>query len=157
MSTDKLGVKNLTKGKLPRLPFSLAKEMILGKNYELSLVFIGNQLARKLNKIYRNKNDAANVLSFSLDKHTGEIFINLEKVKTDARVALLLIHALLHLKGLQHSSKMEGEERKFLSLISNYVPPNLNRYRYRQSSNKSNGHRNGGRLDFAAHHRRRLS
>jgi len=120
MSTDKLGVKNLTKGKLPRLPFNRAKEMVLGKNYELSLVFIGNQLARKLNRIYRNKNDSANVLSFSLDKHTGEIFINLAKAKTDARVALLLIHALLHLKGLQHSSKMESEERRILKKITNY-------------------------------------
>lgn len=157
MSDDKLGIKNLTKGKLSRLPFSRTKEMILGKNYELSLVFIDNQLARKLNKTYRNKNDSANVLSFSLDEHTGEIFINLEKAKTDARIALLLIHALLHLKGWRHSSKMESEERKFLSLISNYVPPSIKRYRCRQSSDKNNGHRNGGRLNFATYHRRRHS
>lgn len=141
MNTDKIGIRNLTKGKLPRLPFSRVKEMILGKNYELSLVFIGNQLARKLNKTYRNKNDSANVLSFALNKHLGEIFINLTKVKTDAKLGLLLIHALLHLKGWQHSSKMESEERKFLALIFNYGPPNLKRYRYRQSSDKGDGHR----------------
>ena len=120
MSVDKFGIKNLTKGKLPSLPFERAKEMILGKNYELSLVFTGNGLARKLNKIYRGKDKPANVLSFALDKQTGEIFINLTKAKTDARLALLLIHALLHLKGWRHSSKMESEERRILKKISNF-------------------------------------
>ena len=120
MSADKVEIKNLTKGKLPRLPFSRTKEMILGKNYELSLVFVGNNLARKLNKIYRGKDKPANVLSFALDKHLGEIFINLAKAKTDTRVALLLIHALLHLKGWRHSSKMESEERRILKKISNF-------------------------------------
>ena len=152
MNADKIGIKNLTKGKLPRLPFDRAKEMILGKNYELSLVFMGDSLARKLNKIYRDKDKPANVLSFALDKHLGEIFINLAKVKTDTQLALLLIHALLHLKGLQHSSKMESEERKFLTLIFNYVPPSIKRYRYRQSPNKSDDHRTGDRLASAAHH-----
>ena len=131
MSANKIGIRNLTKGKLPRLPFRHAKEMILGKNYELSLVFIGNQLAKKLNQNYRNKNSSADVLSFALDKHAGEIFINLAKAKTDAKLSLLLIHALLHLKGLRHSSKMESEESKFLALIFNYGPPNLERYRHR--------------------------
>lgn len=144
MSAEKLGIKNLTKGNIPPLPFNRAKEIILGKNYELSLVFIGNELAKKLNQIYRNKNNSANVLSFSLDKQNGEVFINLKKAKTNAEVITLLIHALLHLKGWQHSSKMEGEERKFLSLISHHVPPNIQRHRYRKSSDKSNGHRNGG-------------
>ena len=157
MSVDKVGIKNLTKGKLPRLPFDRAKEMILGKNYELSLVFVGNNLARKLNKIYRNKDKPANVLSFALDKHLGEIFINLAKAKTDAGVTLLLIHALLHLKGLQHSSKMESEERKFLTLIFNYVPPSIKRYRCRQSPNKSDDHRTSDWLASAAHHWRRHS
>ncbi len=157
MSANKIGIRNLTKGKLPRLPFNRVKEMVLGKNYELSLVFIGNQLAKKLNQTYRHKNDPANVLSFSLDKNTGEIFINLAKVKTDAKMTSLLIHALLHLKGWQHSSKMDSEERKFLSLISRYVPPNFKRHRCRQSSNKNNGHRNDGRLSFATDHRRRRS
>ena len=118
---DKFQIRNLTKGKLPSLPFERAKEMILGKNYELSLVFTGNSLARKLNKIYRGQDKPANVLSFALDKQTGEIFINLTKAKTNARtnagLALLLIHALLHLKGWRHSSKMESEE---IRILKNY-------------------------------------
>ncbi len=119
---DKFQIRNLTKGKLPSLPFERAKKMILGKNYELSLVFTGNSLARKLNKIYRGKDKPANVLSFTLGKQTGEIFINLTKAKTYARLALLLIHALLHLKGWRHSSKMESEEIRILKkfLITNF-------------------------------------
>ena len=81
---------------------------------------MGNNLAQKLNKIYRDKDKPANVLSFALDKHLGEIFINLAKVKTDTQLALLLIHALLHLKDWRHSSKMESEERRILKKISNF-------------------------------------
>ena len=155
MNNNKFGIKNLTKGKLPRLPFSRAKEMILGKNYELSLVFIGNQLAKKLNKTYRNKNSPADVLSFALDKNLGEIFINLAKAKTNIKLVLLLIHGLLHLKGGRHSSKMESEQRKFLSLIFPYVPSSIKRYRHRQLSDESNDHRNGERFSTATHYRRR--
>ncbi|TSC67065.1 MAG: hypothetical protein CEO19_375, partial [Parcubacteria group bacterium Gr01-1014_73] len=48
--------------------------------------------------------------------------INLTKAKTYARLALLLIHALLHLKGWRHSSKMESEEIRILKkfLITNF-------------------------------------
>ena len=139
---DKFQIRNLTKGKLPRLPFNRAKKTILGKNYDLSLVFTGNGLAKKLNKIYRSKDQPANVLSFALDRQTGEIFINLMKVKTANELALLFIHALLHLKGRQHSSKMESEEKKILSLIFHYDSPNFQRHRHRQSANENHGHRN---------------
>lgn len=155
MSAEKFQINNLTKGNLPRLPFSRAKKTILGKKYDLSLVFTGNGLAKKLNKIYRGKDKPANVLSFALDKQVGEIFINLTKVKTDAELALLFIHALLHLKGRRHSSKMESEEKKFLSLIFHYDSPNSQRHRYRQPADKNHGHRNDKRFFVATHHRRR--
>ncbi|HEY4496219.1 MAG TPA: rRNA maturation RNase YbeY [Candidatus Paceibacterota bacterium] len=155
MNNNKFGIKNLTKGKLPRLPFKRAKELILGKDYDLSLVFTDNNLTKKLNKIYRDKDKPANVLSFALENYAGEIFINLTQAKTNAKLVLLLIHALLHLKGWQHSSKMESEERKFLSLIFHYVPPNLKRYRHRQSPNESNDHRNNRRRSFTAYYRYR--
>ncbi|MFH0846368.1 MAG: rRNA maturation RNase YbeY [Patescibacteria group bacterium] len=114
-------IKNTTRKNNPSLPFQKIKEYILGKNYELSLVFIGDQLSRKLNKKYRNKNKIANILSFPLDKNSGEIFINLGQAQKGCTkfgrsyknfVGLLLIHGLLHLKGYQHSSKMDKEEEK---------------------------------------------
>jgi len=61
------------------------KESILGKKYELSLVFIGDKLSKKLNKNYRQKDYGANILSFPLDKNSGEIFINIPNSKKECK------------------------------------------------------------------------
>lgn len=104
------------------------KDKILGKNYELSLVFTNPKLSRKLNRIYRGKDKPANVLAFPISKHLGEIFIDLKTAKKEAGnfgmnfkkfVSYLFIHALLHLKGMSHSSKMNKAENKFLSQLIN--------------------------------------
>ncbi|MCK5285838.1 MAG: rRNA maturation RNase YbeY [Candidatus Pacebacteria bacterium] len=114
-------IKNTTRKNNPSLPFQKIKEKVLGKNYELSLVFIGDQLSKKLNNQYRKINKATNILTFNLSKTEGEIFINLNLAKKQAHkfeknytnfIGLLLIHGLMHLKGYQHSSKMDKEEEK---------------------------------------------
>ena len=60
-----------------------------------------------------------NILAFPLGKEEGEIFIDLKKSRADAPlfervysnfVGFLFIHALLHLKGFEHGSKMERKE-----------------------------------------------
>ncbi|MCC7004862.1 rRNA maturation RNase YbeY [Candidatus Nomurabacteria bacterium] len=116
-----LTILNKTKSKLPRLPYLSVKNEVLGGKYELSLVFVGDTLSKKLNFKYRRKNKPTNVLSFPLNKTTGEIFINPNKAKKEAKffgksfndfIAILFIHGLLHLKGMQHGSKMEGIEKK---------------------------------------------
>jgi len=76
VSEKNFNIKNTTKGKLPRLPFEHMKDEVLGKNYDLSLVFIGDKLSRKLNKLSRKKDYPTNILSFPLSKNAGEIFIN---------------------------------------------------------------------------------
>ena len=123
MSKDGFRTKNTTKGNPPRLPFTDLKNKILGKNYTLSLVFVSNQKSKILNKTYRNKNAPANVLSFPLEKTSGEIFIDLQEARKEFSkfnlsyknfVALLFIHALLHLKGLRHGSTMERREKEVM-------------------------------------------
>ncbi|MDP3725824.1 MAG: rRNA maturation RNase YbeY [bacterium] len=118
---DSFSITNTTKDRLPRLPFFAMKNMILGKTYELSLVFTGNALSQKLNKKYKKKNAPANILSFKLGPRSGEIFLDLATAKKEARengekfkdrVGFLLIHGLLHLKGYTHSSTMNKEEVK---------------------------------------------
>lgn len=120
MQEDKFSITNKTKGKLPRLPFEEMKNEILGKKYEISLVFIGDTTSKKLNFEYRGKDKPANILSFPLSKNEGEIFINLNKAKKDAKkfdstpskfIGFLFIHGLLHLKGYSHSSTMESMEQ----------------------------------------------
>jgi probable rRNA maturation factor len=119
---DTFSLHILSKGKLPRLPFLEMKNAILGKDYELSVVFIGDKRSRTLNKIHRGKDKPANVLSFPLEKSAGEIFLNPRRAQKEAPqfgesykhfLAFLFIHGLLHLKGFDHGSKMESEERRF--------------------------------------------
>lgn len=107
----------------PRFPYAAIKDAVLGKDYDLSLVFVGDKLSRELNKKHRGKTYAPNVLSFPYGKIEGEIFINLrtaakeaKKLKTTfkKRVALLYVHGLYHLKGLDHSDHMEAMEQETL-------------------------------------------
>ena len=79
--------------------------------------------------LYRKKNSPANILSFPLGHDMGEIFINMPKAQSDARiykrtyknqVGYLFIHGLFHLKGYRHNSTMERAEarvRKKFSII----------------------------------------
>ncbi|KKQ35499.1 MAG: putative rRNA maturation factor [Candidatus Nomurabacteria bacterium GW2011_GWB1_37_5] len=123
-------ITNTTKGTPTPVgvPFESIKNTILGLKYNLSLVFIEPSASKKLNKLYRNKSYAANILSFPLSKNEGEIFITPAVVKADAVkfnlgykkfMGLLVIHGCLHLKGLQHSSKMEKAEEKYFKKFFN--------------------------------------
>ena len=96
----------------------------MGARYDLSLVIVGDALSKKLNLEHRKKTYTPNVLSFPVDTHTGEIFLNLKQAKREhtAReesyryfVALLFIHSMLHLKGFAHGDTMEHEEQRLLS------------------------------------------
>ena len=108
--------------------FSRLKNTVLGRQYELSLVFIDQKRSRELNKKYRRKNKPTNVLSFPLSNKVGEIFIDLDTATKDAKkfgmsfrefVKYLFIHGLLHLKGMRHGATMETAEKKLLNGTSN--------------------------------------
>lgn len=120
-------ILNTTKGKLPRLPFVYIKNAILGEKYELGVSFLTSLKQRKLNKQYRNIDTTTNVLSFPLTASSGDITFDLIKVKKDAPLfemtypkflQYLFIHGLLHLKGFDHGSIMEKQEKKFLKMFS---------------------------------------
>ncbi len=113
-------------------PLSLPKEGrvltqivhdVLGASYDLSVVFIGDAKSRNLNRTHRKKDRPTNVLSFPLSKNSGELYIDLplsirEAPSFDstprAHVYFLFIHGLLHLKGLDHGTHMEREERRLM-------------------------------------------
>jgi probable rRNA maturation factor len=121
---NNFSVINKTKGKLPSLPFVIIKNEILGKKYSLSLAFISEKKIREINKAYRNKDKSTNILSFSLSKTEGEILICSTVIKRETKkfnknfrelLRFLIIHGMLHLKGLEHGEKMEKLEKKYLS------------------------------------------
>lgn len=106
----------------PRLPYERAKNDILGKSYVLSLVFVGSRRAQMLNRVYHKKTYVPNVLSFPLDPAHGEIFITPSVAEKEARqhgmtargyAGFLFIHALLHLKGMQHGDTMDMLEKRY--------------------------------------------
>ncbi len=120
-----------------RIPFEKIASLVLGAQYELSLVVCGDSLSRRMNHTYRQtalgrrqagkKNYAPNVLSFPLTAHEGEIFLNVRKAEREAkrfgvplreRLALLFVHGCFHLKGLRHGRTMEGKERSILHSFS---------------------------------------
>jgi probable rRNA maturation factor len=117
-----LDFSNDTKAKIPRLVFLRIKEAVLGKKYELSVAIISANKIRELNKRWRSKDKATDILSFPLSETEGEIYINPFMAKEEAKkfgkpydnfVLFLFIHGLVHLKGYEHGSRMEAIEKKF--------------------------------------------
>lgn len=116
-------VSNLTKAKLPKLPWLAAKNRLLGRNYQLSLAICGDRLSRKLNQRFLKKKKAADVLAFPLSVASGEIFLNLAAARREAkkfrqpfrhRLFYLFLHGLLHLAGFKHGRAMTAEEKRLL-------------------------------------------
>lgn len=139
MQIEKFGIINKTKGKLPSLPLPRIKEDILGKNYELSILIATPKISKELNNKYRKKNYPTNVLSFNLEKNSGELILcpsvikkemkNFQKTFTEF-FGFLVIHGMLHLKGYAHGSIMNKQEQK-------YYAKYFSRNRYRLEDFKS--------------------
>ncbi len=122
MSDISFNLTNTTKAKLPSLAFVEMKNAILGKKYELSVIIVGKKEIQKLNREYRDINKPTDILSFPLSDSFGEIYINPEMTKLEAKkfdrsyenfFGFLLIHGLVHLKGFDHGSTMESIETRF--------------------------------------------
>ena len=101
------------------IPYEKIKNHLLGKNYELSLVFIGDKLSKKLNYEFRGIDKPTDILTFPISEDMGEIFINLgyayKKAKKFDRepenyIAFVFIHGLAHILGYDHENDREAEE-----------------------------------------------
>ncbi len=98
------------------------KNDILGKKYSLSIAFISPKKSREINKKYRKIDKPTNILSFSFNKNEGEILLCSGVIKKETKefgrtykelLGFLVIHGMLHLKGYEHSSRMERAEEKY--------------------------------------------
>ena len=86
----------------------------------LSVAIVGVKKSQELNKIYRNKDKVANVLSFSEKEFgLGEIVLCPKEIEKDVKkygilfqqvLALMLIHGILHLLGYSHSAMAKKEK-----------------------------------------------
>jgi len=96
----------------------------LNVNKDLELLVVDNTTIQDLNKQFRNKDSATDVLSFPLEDieglPLGSIVISIDKAKdlshtlghsVQEELALLFTHGLLHLLGFDHEVD-NGEMRK---------------------------------------------
>ena len=122
MADVSFNLTNTTKAKLPSLAFADMKDAVLGKKYELSLIIVSKSHIKHLNREFRDMDKPTDVLSFPLAEDFGEIYINIEMTKLEAKkfertyenfLAFLFIHALVHLKGMDHGSTMESMEARY--------------------------------------------
>jgi rRNA maturation RNase YbeY len=126
MKIETLSITNKTRMRLPPLPFLLLKNDILGKNYVLSVALVDEKTSHAINKTYRKKDKSTNVLSFPLSKNSGELVLCPALIKKESAdedknfgknfhdlLGFLVIHGMLHLKGMDHGAIMERSEKKY--------------------------------------------
>ncbi|MBL1434316.1 rRNA maturation RNase YbeY [Candidatus Wolfebacteria bacterium] len=120
-------IRKTSRGIPPRILYKQIKTDVLGKDFDLSLVFVGDMLSTRLNVERRGKGYTPNVLTFPLTESSGEMFINLREAKREAKkysisyttwTLQLFIHGLLHLEGMSHGDTMEKKEQKLVKKYS---------------------------------------
>ena len=102
---------------------------------EVTVRFVGGAEGRSLNRDYRRKDYATNVLSFPYEANErvcGDLVLCLPVVQREAReqgkpleahFAHLIVHGMLHLQGYDHESgqddadRMEAAERDILKAL----------------------------------------
>ena len=126
--------RKISRSKWQRWLKKIEQTLKIKKPLEISLAIVGDSAIKKLNKIYRAKNQVTDILSFGeidskvktggpADNYLGEIIICYPQALKQARLAgnsldseleLLLIHGFLHLLGHDHQKAKEAEiMRKF--------------------------------------------
>ena len=117
---------------------TIAKKVLTGENEKsltLSIALVGRTEIKELNRKYRGKNKATDVLSFRYDD-SGEVVICLAEVRKNAgdsastfkrELCKVLIHGILHLSGYDHeksqrdAEKMEEKQNHFLEICQRLI------------------------------------
>jgi probable rRNA maturation factor len=85
---------------------------------DATLRIVGKREARQLNRAFRGKDYATNVLSFPYEKDRGDVVLCHPVIAGEARrqgkalaahYAHLVLHGLLHLRGYGHERKREAQ------------------------------------------------
>ena len=93
-------------------------QSVLGMRGEVSVLLAGDRTLRRLNREFRGKDKATDVLSFPAaeeiaDEYAGDLAISLDTARRQAKnhghtlrdeVRVLLLHGLLHLDGMDHET-----------------------------------------------------
>jgi probable rRNA maturation factor len=91
----------------------------------LTFIFMNAIAAKDLNKQFRKKNYATNVLTFNLDEATADIVICMDVVKQEANdqrkhlqshLAHMVIHGTLHAIGFDHEVKTDAQAMEAIEI-----------------------------------------
>ncbi len=102
----------------------IRRRLKIKTSQELTIVFLDSTPARKLNKIYRKKNYATDILSFegASPLELGELVICPQVLQKQAKehdlsfkaeLAYMLIHGVLHLLGYDHERSATEAKKMF--------------------------------------------
>lgn len=113
------------------------KKLALEPHAEVSITIVDNEQIQEINREYRNKDYATDVISFAIeDEHEeeliidldedidlprmlGDLFISIEKAKEQAieyghsferELGFLAVHGFLHLNGYDHMNEADEKE-----------------------------------------------
>lgn len=105
-----------------KLLASVARKVLKGEGIKknIEVAFVKDKEIKSLNKKYRKKDKATDVLSFgTINDPLPQIVICLKVVNVNAKkdkisfneeLSKVLIHGILHLKGMDHLKKKDAEE-----------------------------------------------
>lgn len=140
---DKNIEKNLSEFLIEIIKYTKLKDVLELAQIEISILLTNNNKIRELNKNYRQKDGATNILSFPLHdidlrknldilEHLlgenlilGDLVLSLEYLQKEAmdqgkkieyHLKHLLLHGLLHLIGYDHMLQEEREEMESLEI-----------------------------------------
>lgn len=136
---DELGASTIEADRVGRWAMK-ALDALGRRDVELSVVLVGDDRIRELNRDYLGRDRPTNVISFPQQEgegpaggHMGDVVISLERARDDAleagipvdeRIKQLLVHGICHLAGYNHedvseetAAAMEEAERKVLTII----------------------------------------
>jgi len=109
----------------------------LEEDAEMSVTLVGNEAIREINRQYRNKDSATDVISFAIEdemddelplnikgiegipRELGDIFISIERAEEQAQdyghtfereLGFLAVHGFLHLNGYDHMTPEDEKE-----------------------------------------------
>ncbi|MDO6993937.1 rRNA maturation RNase YbeY [Brachyspira innocens] len=119
--------------------------IVSGINGDVNLLFCDDEYIKKLNNDFRNKDKATDVLTFPMGDadEGGDIVISYEWVKNrysedkiKKTVLKLIIHSILHLKGIHHNyskkSLMENNEKmkELYYKVIKYIKDNRKKHNF---------------------------
>lgn len=124
------------------------EELQLKDDTEMSVTFVDNQEIQEINREYRNKDQATDVISFAIEdemeeefsavfeefdlpRDIGDIFVSVDKIKEqaeeyahsfDRELGFLIVHGFLHLNGYDHMTEEDEKEMFDLQrkILDNY-------------------------------------